>query len=160
MFFSHIACPPEELAWLPPALREAVTHLQTTDFTRLPAGSYELRGKDMFVQVIDMMTKAHALARPETHERYADVQFLASGREQIGYAPRSGREKISEDLRAERDLVFYDDAEQESMLTMIPGSFAVFLPYDVHRPACMVDRPEAIRKVVVKVALALFAATK
>ncbi len=46
----------------------------------------------------------------------------------------------------------------ESWLTMRPGNFAVFFPQDVHRPACINQRPCAIRKVVVKIPLASFSA--
>ena len=57
----------------------------------------------------------------------------------------------AEDLLAARDLLFYADVADEATLLMRPGSFAVFLPTDVHRPACAFDGPEAIRKVVMKV---------
>jgi len=41
------------------------------------------------------------------------------------------------------------------VLYMTPGSFAILLPNDVHRPCCAVDQPMPIRKVVVKVRVAL-----
>ena len=64
---------------------------------------------------------------------------------------------VAEDLLAERDLLFYAGVENESMLTMTPGSFAVFLPSDVHRPGVALDEPTKVRKVVVKVRLSLLA---
>jgi len=53
--------------------------------------------------------------------------------------------------------LLYTGVDNKSMLTMTPGSFAVFMPTDVHRPGCVVDQPQAIRKVVVKVRASLLA---
>ena len=36
---------------------------------------------------------------------------------------------------------------------MVPGSYAIFFPQDVHRPACIKNKETAIRKIVVKVAI-------
>jgi YhcH/YjgK/YiaL family protein len=136
-------------------LQAALKHLAETDFASLPAGKYELQGNDMFVLVIDLTTKAADENRPEVHRKYIDVQFLASGRERIGVASDTGRNVVTSDMLAERDLLFYQDMENETMLEMYPGNFAVLFPWDAHRPGCQVDQPVAIRKVVVKVAVSL-----
>lgn len=155
MIFGHVNDLDTAFAWLPKPLRTAVEHLKQTDFNALPVGNYDLQGKDIYVQVIDMATKPFAETRPEVHRQYIDVQFLVRGREKIGVASDTGHNGVAEDLLAERDLLFCKTMENESTLTMTPGSFAVFLPTDVHRPACAFDQPEAIRKVVIKVRLSL-----
>lgn len=140
---------------LPAPLMVALEHLRATDFDALPAGNYDLQGKDIYVQVIDLTTKPIGETRPEVHRTYIDVQFLWKGRERIGFADDTGNNKIAEDLLASRDLLFYEGMENESTIEMHPGNFAVFFPSDVHRPACCLDAPAAIRKVVVKVRLSL-----
>jgi YhcH/YjgK/YiaL family protein len=140
---------------VPAPLRLALQHLRDTDFTALPAGNYDLQGKDIYVQVIDMSTKPVTDCRPEVHRQYADVQFLVSGREQIGMAVETGKHPVSEDLLATRDLLFYSNVQDETVLTMRPGSFAVFMPSDVHRPGGAIGAPAPIRKVVIKVRVAL-----
>lgn len=157
MIFGHVNDLGSAFAWLPTPLKTAVEHLKQTDFNALPAGNYDLQGKDIYVQVIDMTTKPFAETRPEVHRQYIDVQFLVRGQEKIGVASDTGNNGVAEDLLAERDLLFCKTMENESTLTMTPGSFAVFLPTDVHRPGCAFDQPEAIRKVVVKVRLSLLA---
>ena len=157
MIFGHVNDLDSTFFWLPAPLKTAVAHLKQTDFLALPAGNYDLQGKDIYVQVIDMATKPFAETRPEVHRQYIDVQFLVRGRERIGVASDTGRNAVAEDRLAERDLLFYAGMENESTLTMTPGSFAVFLPSDVHRPACAFDQPEPIRKVVVKVRVSLLA---
>jgi YhcH/YjgK/YiaL family protein len=151
MIFGHVNDLESAFSWLPAPLLLAVEHLKKTDFAALPVGNYDLQGKDIYVQVIDMNTKPFAETRPEVHRQYIDVQFLCSGSEKIGVAPETGKNKVAEDLLEQRDLLFYTGMENESTLTMIPGSFAVFFPSDVHRPGCAYGRAEAIRKVVIKV---------
>jgi YhcH/YjgK/YiaL family protein len=155
MIFGNVNDLESTFAWLPAPLKRAVEHLKQTDFIALPAGNYDLQGKDIYVQVIDMTTKPFAETRAEVHRQYIDVQFLCRGREKIGVASETGNNAVAEDLLASRDLLFYSGMENESTLTMTPGSFAVFFPSDVHRPGCAFEQPEAIRKVVIKVRVSL-----
>lgn len=157
MIFGNIKDLESSFAWLPEPLKIAVQHLKTTDFEALPAGNYELQGRDIYVQVIDMHTRPFADTHPEVHRQYIDVQFLARGAEKIGVATDTGNNQVARDKLAEHDLLLYTGMENESTLTMTPGSFAVFLPTDVHRPGCAADQPQAIRKVVIKVRASLLA---
>ena len=157
MIFGNIKDYESGFAWLPQHLKTVIEHLKQTDFQALPVGNYDLQGKDIYVQVFDMTTKPFAETRPEVHRQYADVQFSVCGREQIGVASDDGGNAVAEDLLAERDLLFYAGVQNESMLTMTPGSFAVFLPSDVHRPGVAVGGPATVRKVVVKVRVSLLA---
>lgn len=157
MIFGHVNDLESGFSWLPKPLKLAVEHLRQTDFSTLPAGNYDLQGRDIYVQIIDMRTKPFAETRPEVHRQYIDVQYLCSGSELIGVASETGNNAIAEDLLEQRDLLFYSGMENESTLTMIPGSFAVFFPSDVHRPGCACGSPKAIRKVVIKVRVALLA---
>lgn len=155
MIFGNVKDLESSFAWLPKPLKVAVEHLKNTDFLALPAGNYDLQGKDIYVQVIDLTTKPFAETKPEVHRQYIDVQFLCRGSEKIGVASETGHNTVAEDFLEPRDLLFYTDMENESTLTMTPGSFAVFFPSDVHRPACAFDQPLAIRKVVIKVRVSL-----
>ena len=155
MIFGNIRHAEKMFGWLPVPLRTALRYLQSTDIGALAPGVYELQGKDIYVQVNQMTTKAIADTRPEVHRQYIDVQYLHSGRERIGVAADTGKNVVSEDLLAERDLLFYRAAENETMLEMAPGNFAILFPCDVHRPGCQADGPQAIRKAVIKVRLSL-----
>lgn len=84
----------------------AVQHLRQTDFMALPAGNYDLQGRDIYVQVIDMSTKPFAETRAEIHREYIDVQFLCRGREKIGVASDTGC-TAAEDLLAQRDFTLF-----------------------------------------------------
>lgn len=151
MIYGHIGNLGNARKWMPAALCRALDCLVDTDFATLAPGRHELAGDDAFFQVIDLTTKPVEENRPEVHRTWIDVQFLVRGSEKIGFAADDGSNVIARDMLHERDLLLYEDVENESFIEMVPGSFAVFFPNDVHRPACMVGSPCAIRKVVVKV---------
>ncbi|EDX7314616.1 DUF386 domain-containing protein [Salmonella enterica subsp. enterica serovar Alabama] len=151
MIFGHIAQP--DPCRLPSAIEQALDFLRNTDFLTLEPGVVEIDGQNIFAQIIDMTTRDAAENRPEVHRRYLDIQFLAWGEEKIGVAIDTGNNQISESLLEQRDIIFYHDSEHESFIVMIPGSYALFFPQDVHRPGCNKSIATPIRKIVVKVAI-------
>ncbi|VUT12149.1 Toxin-antitoxin biofilm protein TabA [Klebsiella pasteurii] len=152
MIFGHIAQP--NPCHLPDAIEKALHFLRTTDFRTHEPGVVEIDGKNIYAQIIDLTTRDAADNRPEVHRRYLDIQFLASGEEKIGIAIDTGNNEINEALLEQRDIIFYRDSEHESFIEMIPGSYAIFFPQDVHRPGCNKNIATPIRKIVVKVAIA------
>lgn len=140
----------EDLGIYPEAIQKALRYLQEKDFTQMEPGVYEIRGKDMYAQVFDTLTEPAEKKLPEVHEKYVDIQFLASGREKLGFAPDMGTCEVSERI-PERDLIYYKEVENEWYICALPGSYSIFFPNDIHRPAVAFDQPETIRKVVVKV---------
>ncbi len=151
MFFGHIS--KINLNEYPKAIQMALEYLRNTDFDTLAAGRYVLKQDVMYVQVLDLETKPKAENLPEIHRTFLDVQYLHAGKERIGVAPDLGTNEIATPYNAERDILFYKNAQAESELIMQPGSFAVFFPEDIHRPACIDGESCNIRKVVVKVAI-------
>lgn len=149
MIFGHISRP--LTCRFPDAILTGLDFLRSTDFTSLPAGKIEIDGENMFAQVLDLTTAPVEENKPESHYRYLDIQFLASGNEKIGVVINTGKNGILTPSPEYKDIVFYALVENESFLTMEPGSFAIFFPEDIHRPACVIREPEMIRKVVVKI---------
>lgn len=146
------------LAILPEPLQRAVRYLKENDLTAHETGKFPLDGDKMILQVIDQNTAPREALRPEVHRKYIDVQFLAAGGpERIGWYPDLGDNEAEEDLLdTPRDICFYrsNPNAREGVIEMQPGSYAMFFPWDVHIPAIQVgDRPAAIRKIVIKVAL-------
>lgn len=117
-------------------------------------GRYAIQGDDIYAQVFDAETKPAEEQRPEVHEKYADVQFLASGRERLGFTPDTGSYEVAERFD-DRDLIFYKKVENECFIEARPGCFSVFFPEDIHRPACASGQPMTVRKVVVKISVKL-----
>lgn len=102
--------------------------------------------------VQEVQTAPASERRMEAHRRYADIQYVAAGRETIVYAPLNGAAPAT-DYNPEKDVVFFGDLPGATTLHMEKGFFAIFLPQDGHIPCCAWGDPAPVRKVVIKVLL-------
>lgn len=136
----------------PPALRIALDYLQSRDFTRMEQGTYPIQGQKIYALVQEIVTCPAAEKKPESHKKYIDVQYVAEGRERLGFAADDGSEPVVSS-REEHDIYFYGDVKDESFVIAKSGDYSIFFPGDIHRPGCMVEGPEKVRKVVVKISV-------
>lgn len=140
-------------AALHPRFPAAFAFLQQFDQSTSP-GTYELEGRRLFAIVESNLTVPEQERKWEAHRLYADIQFVVSGRERMLYTP-------VENLRSEIPYNSLKDVEKFAQWTLHapipldvrPGSFCVFFPQDGHKPTCLIDAPERVLKVVVKVLL-------
>lgn len=151
MYLSHIATLDRDAANLPEDIQRGLKFLAETDIVALPAGRVDIDGNRLFALIQDYETVPKAGKRPESHARYIDIQFVANGREVIGYAPLSGGNPVAEDLLESRDVQFFDTVADETDLVLGTGAYAIFHPTDIHRPGCAAGAPAKVRKVVVKI---------
>ncbi len=145
----------DSLAAYPKAIQDVLRYLQTTDVLALAPGRYDIDGDRIYLNVMDMTTHSFEGSHPEVHQRYIDLMYWPEGGERIGVAPWRGTEPAFE-TRPENDITLLESVEQESFLTAAAGCFAVFFPWDAHRPALMLgDAPATSRKCVAKIAVEL-----
>lgn len=131
-------------------LKKGFDFLKNTDLQTVEIGKYEIDGKNVFALVSEYDSKKHEDCRLESHRAYADIQYIVSGREAIGFAPLNGQ-TVTAEYNSEKDIVFFSG--ETTQLIVEAGIFAVFFPQDVHRPCMQIDGPEKVKKVVVKVKL-------
>jgi YhcH/YjgK/YiaL family protein len=139
----------EKYDFLAPKFRLAYEFLRRKDLAELPAGTMDL-SKDVLVQVKEYTTKPPAEAKFETHDRMFDIQFVVSGEELFGLAPRAGLE-VEAPYDAEKDITFYRDPLRYGSVLLQAGDFIVVTPEDAHKPACMVAQPAPVKKIIVKI---------
>lgn len=135
----------------PDPIIKAINHLKSVDLNDIEAGKYEIQGQDIYYNVVDVETKDKKLGRPEIHKKFIDIHFLIKGEELIGFARDSSNNRVSEELFEKRDILFYENVENEMDLVMKPGNFVILFPNDVHRAACVLEKKSLIRKVIVKI---------
>ena len=151
MYLSHIATLDRDAASLPTDIQRGLRFLADTVIAALPAGRVDIDGDRMFALIQDYDTVPKAEKRPESHARYIDIQYVASGREVIGYAPLAGDNPVAENFFEGRDVQFFSTVADETDLVLGTGAYAVFHPTDIHRPGCAAGAPAKVRKVVVKI---------
>ena len=133
-------------------VKKALELLKQVDVTALPAGKKLLDGEDIFASVNTYETEPVQDRRPEKHFRYIDIQILGAGREAIGYTDVENAGNLTEDRREKDDVVFYGTTRKENFVKLEKGDFAIFFPWEVHRPNCWFgEGPETVKKIVVKV---------
>lgn len=86
----------------------------------------------------------------EAHKRFIDIQCVLKGDENVSCLPI---EKLIETkpYSEEVDAAFYKATCQSQVKTIGNGYFAIFYPQDGHMPQLCVDKPQLVKKVVVKV---------
>lgn len=154
MIFGHIDAKETGPAYALP-IQEAIRYCRETDVSEMGESRIALKGDAMIALICDRVTEAKEKKLPEVHRRYAELQFMAEGSEQIGYYPDLGNNQILQDCLDEKDTLYYQENPDagEVMLQMTPGTYAIFFPEDVHRPFCQMEKPERVKKIVVKIEL-------
>jgi len=123
-------------------------YLQMTDFSKFEPGKYLIEDNEVFASVSEYNSKKPEDAKWEAHQKYADIQYIVSGEEKMGYAPL-GTMEVTEGYNPEKDIVFLKGTGD--YITVKPGMFVVFFPHDAHQPSVAVKSSVPVKKVVVKV---------
>lgn len=140
------------LPYLSPRLGQALRYIAETDFSKVENGEYPIDGDRVFVRVSRYITEPKDHKKPESHLKYIDVQYLAEGTEKIYYTAKTGAHTVTEDQGAEKDLLFYAETGEKDSVTLGDGVFAIFFPWELHRPGChALHGGSPVQKIVVKV---------
>lgn len=133
-------------------LQKALNYVATTDFSKVENGEYEIAGRDVFARVNTYATEPKAERRPEKHNEYIDVQFVAAGEEEIFYTALTDACVETENRAEKDDVIFYADPAEANSVKLLAGDFAIFFPWELHRPNCQSGAVAAdVQKIVVKV---------
>ena len=149
MIFSSsfaIGCPCQ----YPSAIQTVLEWITSHDVANMEPGTYELQGRDLYVNIQDIMTKPVKECYPERHNDYLDIQYVVSGIERMGYAPYTGRETVQWDMQ-DKDVTIYKDLKDENFVDVTSGGYCIFFSNSIHRPGCAVGSPCSVRKVVAKI---------
>lgn len=142
----------KEIHLYPSGIQVGLKFLLEKDIPSLSLGEHEIQGKQIYAKISEYQTEPKEHRRPESHEKYVDIQYICSGEEMIGLAMITEAGEIDEDCRNERDIIFYKSVARETQIVLTQGMFAVFFPWDVHRPNCNSNEQTVnVRKILLKV---------
>ena len=135
-----------------PTLAAALQWLTATDLTQLADDRIAIDGDDIYAVTPAYETSADPDRPYEAHQRYGDIQVLASGAESADllWTPDLN---VRQAYDPDKDCVLFDppaDTTAGVSVPLVPGRFAVFFPDDIHRPGMALGAPQHVRKVVVK----------
>jgi len=141
-------------AAVPPRLRKALDFLQETDLLALEDGRVEISGSEVFALVQSYDTRPiPEQPRFEAHRKYLDVQYLAAGREAMGWASLDQLD-VTDEYVPDKDVLLGHVPEGAYCFVPFSAGQAILLyPSDAHAPMHAVDEPVPVKKLVVKVLL-------
>ncbi|MBP2625691.1 MAG: hypothetical protein H6Q68_402 [Firmicutes bacterium] len=143
-----------ELVLYPSGLQKGLKFLLETDLSALALGRHEIQDSKIYAMVAEYETQPKEQRRLEAHKKYLDIQYICSGEEMIGSGSLATVSEIDEDCLEARDVIFYKGVAAETEFILSHGMFAVYFPWDVHRPNCSNgEKAGKVRKVVVKIAM-------
>jgi len=114
-------------------------------------GIHEIRGHDIYANVMFEPTIARLNNVFEVHRQYIDLHFCVDGGEIIEYAdPQKLVSKNEYDAEKDAQL-FLMNENPEWAQKMVAGDFAIFYPGEAHAPKIQDGENDQIKKVVVKI---------
>lgn len=143
---------------LHPNFKMAFDYLISTNFSKTDNMTYELDGKNVYAIVSEYNTKPALEGKWESHLKYYDIQFVASGEEMMGYVNKDYME-ILEDYNAENDFILWKEKKEDASIESIDVNFIKFKknnfmilgPDDIHMPGLLTMEPKTVKKVVIKI---------
>ena len=119
---------------------------------------YPLQGDEIYAQVMRYKTRTPETAMLETHRKYIDIQTVLTGSERIEWFPRAGL-TVDAPYEESKDAEFYKRFHPGPVcIDLSPGTFVMLFPHDAHMPSLAIEeRPESVKKVVIKMNVALLA---
>lgn len=139
----------ERYGALLPGLTAGLDFLRARKFERVEPGRVEIDGDRLFAIVQEYETKAPGSGKWEAHRRYWDIQYVVQGVEVMHWANITHLEAGT--YVPEKDFLPLEGSGD--LITLRTGMVAILSPQDAHMPGMAIERPERVRKVVVKVAV-------
>jgi len=132
-----------------PLFEKAFAYIGSVDLNSIEPGKYAVQGDELRAIFSNKkgMSAAESILKFECHDKHIDIQVCISGKETIGWKPRSACLAQKSEYNIEKDVLFYNDAP-DTYFGLTDRQFVIFFPEDVHAP--MIGE-EDIKKLVIKV---------
>lgn len=114
----------------------------------LPDGRHDIDGPRVYAVASSYRTHDAAANDLEAHRSYIDIQYLLSGSETMYWTPFE-RCTVKKPYADSDDIMFLAGVD-EMPITLRQGLFVVLFPQDAHKPGCVYELQEEVRKLVIK----------
>ncbi|HDL3291909.1 TPA: YhcH/YjgK/YiaL family protein, partial [Mannheimia haemolytica] len=139
---------------LPPVFARLCKKLKSLDLVNLELGWQELEN-GIRMNVMSFETTPAEGKKAELHRKFIDIQLLIDGEEMIEYGLSQPDLSKYDEYRDEDDYQLTAEIDDKNNLILKPNMFAIFLPYEPHKPGNSVNGNKTLKKLVVKVPVEL-----
>lgn len=128
---------------------QAFDFIKSIDET-FDVGTYKIND-GLFGYIMEYQTGPEFKFGWESHKKFIDIQYCIVGKERIQWSPVKKNITETHKYNSIKDVSFFKGKGEPTFIDTGDDVFAIFFPEDAHAPQLMINRPEIIRKVVVKV---------
>lgn len=129
---------------------EAFKFLKMHDLDQLAPGSYVIDSNNVVAVVSEISPKDKDSTNWETHRKFNDLQYIIKGKAMMGIAYiKDPGVKVKVPYSSEDNETF--SVDRGDYYEAGPGTFFIFSPQEIHRPAFKVEGYDTIKKIVIKV---------
>lgn len=114
----------------------------------LATGRYGIDGNNVYVIVTEAPTKDYDKTAFESHRKYIDLQYVITGKENMGKASLASV-TVNKPYDEAADIAYY--AGEGKIYTLPAGTFMLFFPTDAHRPNITPGGNKVVKKIVIKI---------
>lgn len=139
---------------LPPVFARLCGKLKALDLANLALGWQDLE-EGIRMNVMSFETSPAEGKKAEMHRKFVDIQLLIEGEEMIEYSLSQPNLSKYDEYRDEDDYQLTDEIDDKNEVILKPNMFAIFLPYEPHKPGNTVNENKTLKKLVVKVPVEL-----
>ncbi|QLB40740.1 N-acetylneuraminate anomerase [Mannheimia pernigra] len=139
---------------LPPVFASLCGKLKALDLANLALGWQDLE-EGIRMSVMSFETSPAEGKKAEMHRKFVDIQLLIEGEEMIEYGLSQPNLSKYDEYRDEDDYQLTDEIDDKNEVILKPNMFAIFLPYEPHKPGNTVNENKTLKKLVVKVPVEL-----
>lgn len=130
------------------SIKKCISYVKNNDLLNVEPGSYEIEGKDLFLNIMTYQTKAAENCFWEAHKQYLDVHFILEGTEEVALNFIDNLE--NKEYIPEKDFLPLEGIKSSNVI-LTPGDFLVCYPEDAHMTAIQVDKPVNVKKLIFKI---------
>ncbi len=130
---------------------EAFNFLKNNDLENLKPGRYVIDTGNVIATISEVQPKEQAEVNWEEHRNFNDLQYIIKGKANMGVASLQSPDAKSKTPYAERGDTETFNVENGNFYVGEPGTFFIFSPQEIHKPAVKIDGYDNIKKIVIKV---------
>lgn len=137
-----------EYKFLDEKIQKCFEYIEENNLKDMEKGTYEIDGKDIFVNIVEYETTKAENRFWEAHKQYIDIHFMLEGKEYININFIDDMEKKP---YIEKDDFLELIGDKKISVLMKERDFLICYPNDAHMTAVEVENPEKIKKAIFKV---------
>ena len=134
-----------------PAIAVALEKMATYTPDNYPGGRIDVEGDNLFLLLNTYETHVAEGAKMEAHRQYVDVMYMVEGEEIIYVKPTDRLLAVTKPYDGADDALLAELDGDAMPIRLQAGDFIVLFPQDAHAPACCVDEPRQVKKIIGKV---------